>query len=171
MVAVALSIACTGTQSSSDDAVKSGATSAASAADSAAIVAIEGRLQAAALAANWDAWGAEYVADPVRYPPNAQPVMGKAASDAFNRASPKFTAFKLATTLIVVRGDLAAVSGTFKLSIGAGKDAAGKATPAASDEGKFMQLLMKQADGSWKVARDIWNSSLPVPAAAAAAAK
>ena len=100
--------------------------------------------------------------EPVRLPPHAPTVAGKAASDAFNRATPKFTTFELAVTSIVGRGDLAVATGSFTLSVAAGKDSAGKATPAVNDQGKFMQVLMKQADGSWKIARDIWNSDLPV---------
>jgi ketosteroid isomerase-like protein len=57
---------------------------------------------------------------------------------------------------------MAVASGTFKASAPAGKDAAGKPVPAITEDGKFMQLLMRQPDGSWKIARDIWNSNLPV---------
>jgi ketosteroid isomerase-like protein len=35
------------------------------------------------------------------------------------------------------------------------------------DKGKFI-VLWKQVDGKWKMHRDIWNSDLPVPAAAPA---
>jgi len=31
------------------------------------------------------------------------------------------------------------------------------------DQGRFVAIYHRQADGSWKVARDIWNSSLPIP--------
>ena len=133
-------------------------------ADSTAIVAVNTRLQAAGLSGNWDAWSADFTSEPVRLPPHAPAVTGKAASDAFNRATPKFTTFDLAVTSIVGRGDLAVTTGTFKLSVPAGKDSAGLATPATNDQGKFMQVLMKQADGSWKIARDIWNSDLPATA-------
>ena len=156
--------ACAGTASSGGN----GAASAnISAADSAAIVGVTNRLAAAARAANWDAWGAEYVADPVRLPPNGPALVGKAASDAFNHASPKFSAFDGTVTFVAGRGDLAVTFGTYHLSAPAGRDSAGKATPAVSDDGKFMQLLTKQADGTWKIARDMWNSNLPAPAAAA----
>jgi ketosteroid isomerase-like protein len=49
----------------------------------------------------------------------------------------------------------------------AGKDAAGNATPAMRDEEKFMHCLTKQADGTWKITRDMWNSNLPAPGVAA----
>lgn len=138
-----------------------------SAADSAAIVGVAGRLAAAARAGNWDAWGAEYVADPVRFPPNAPALVGKTATDAFNNASPKFSAFDAMVTFVTGKGDMAVVSGNYNASVPAGKDSAGKATPAVNDDGKFMQLLTKQADGTWKIARDIWNSNLPLSGTAA----
>ena len=52
--------------------------------------------------------------------------MGKAAADAFNRASPKFSTFDLAITSVVGRGDLAVATGNYKASSPAGKDSAGK---------------------------------------------
>src|SRR5438128_2528254 len=85
-----------------------------SAADSAAIVAITSRLAAAGRASNWDAWAAEYVADPVRFPPNAPALVGKTAADAFNRALPKFSTFDATVTFVAGRGDMAVVSGTYK---------------------------------------------------------
>lgn len=156
--------ACAGTASS-------GANGAAaeniSAADSVAIVGVTSRLVAAARAGNWDAWGAEYVANPVRFPPHAPALVGKTATDAFNHASPKFSAFDGTVMFVAGKGDVAVTSGTYTASAPAGKDGAGKATPAINDDGKFMQFLTKQADGTWKIARDIWNSNLPAPGVAA----
>ena len=142
-----------------------------SAADSAAIAAGLDRLVAAGRAGNWDAWGAEYTGDPVRYPPNSPPLVGKAAADAFNHASPKFSTFDAKLTSVVGNGDLAVATGTFSTSGAAGRDSRGQATPAFRDEGSFMQILRKQSDGSWKTSRDIWNSSLPASGSATAATK
>jgi ketosteroid isomerase-like protein len=33
-----------------------------------------------------------------------------------------------------------------------------------ADHGKFLEIWAKQADGSWKVKHDIFNSDLPLPA-------
>lgn len=162
-------IACAG--GSGGEGAKTTSAAGITSADSSAIVALNSRLKAAALAANWDAWGAEYVSDPVRLPPNGAALVGKAATDAFNHATPKFTAFDVTVGFVTGRSDLAVTTGTFKAAAPAAKDAAGKATPAISEEGKFMQLLMKQPDGSWKIARDIWNSDLPLPGATSATKK
>ena len=62
-------------------------------------------------------------------------------------------------------GDIAYTTGTYELTM---NDANG--TPI-NDHGKYVEVWKKQADGKWKVAVDIWNSDLPVPAAAPAEKK
>lgn len=54
-------------------------------------------------------------------------------------------------------GDLAYSSGTYELGF---MDPKGK---PLTDHGKYVTVWRKQADGSWKVAMDIFNSDLPVP--------
>ena len=58
-------------------------------------------------------------------------------------------------------GDLAYVSGTYEETM---TDASGK---PAKDRGKYVEIFKKQADGTWKVVADIWNSDLPASAPAA----
>src|SRR5437764_14153973 len=55
-------------------------------------------------------------------------------------------------------GDLAYVSGTYEETM---TDATGK---PVNDHGKYVEIFKKQADGTWKVIVDIWNSDLPAPA-------
>jgi ketosteroid isomerase-like protein len=62
-------------------------------------------------------------------------------------------------------GDMAYVQGTYTASM---KGPDGKAMP---DAGKYLEAWKKQADGSWKVEEDIWNSDMPMAAAAPVAAK
>ncbi len=164
-VALVLLCACTASQQSTTSAA------AFTSADSTAIAAGLDRMVAAARAGNWDAWGAEYTADPVRYPPNSPPLVGKAAADGFNHASPKFSTFDAKLTSLVGNGDLAVATGTFSVGAAAGRDSRGQATPAFRDEGTFMEVLQKQPDGSWKTSRDIWNSRLPASGSAMAATK
>jgi ketosteroid isomerase-like protein len=57
-------------------------------------------------------------------------------------------------------GDLAYVSGTYQETM---TDASGK---SANDHGKYVEIFKKQADGTWKVVADIWNSDLPATAPA-----
>jgi uncharacterized protein (TIGR02246 family) len=68
-------------------------------------------------------------------------------------------------------GDLAYVQGVYQMT---SKDARGKVT---TDNGKFVEVWKKQADGKWKTAADIFNSDLPIvqkqapPAAAKTASR
>lgn len=52
-------------------------------------------------------------------------------------------------------GDLAYVSGTYEETA---TDASGQ---PVKDHGKYVEVFKKQADGTWKVVADIWNSDLP----------
>ena len=56
--------------------------------------------------------------------------------------------------------DLAYVSGTYEETT---TDASGK---PVKDHGKYVEVWKKQADGTWKVVADIWNSDLPASAPA-----
>ena len=44
-------------------------------------------------------------------------------------------------------------------------------TEPVTDNGKYLDIWQKQADGSWKVKADIWNSNLTPPATIQAGAK
>jgi ketosteroid isomerase-like protein len=50
-------------------------------------------------------------------------------------------------------GDLAYVSGTYEETM-------------TDARGKYLETFKKQADGTWKCIRDIWNSDLPASATA-----
>jgi ketosteroid isomerase-like protein len=52
-------------------------------------------------------------------------------------------------------GDLAYILGSYSKTTKAGKD-----KPVA-DRGKYLAVWKKQADGSWKIEADMWNSDLP----------
>jgi uncharacterized protein (TIGR02246 family) len=55
-------------------------------------------------------------------------------------------------------GDLAYSTGTYEMSA---PDDTGK---PSIDRGKYVAVWKKQANGNWKVAVDIWNTDLPLPA-------
>jgi ketosteroid isomerase-like protein len=65
---------------------------------------------------------------------------------------------ELTTTTVEGRGDLAFVVGKYRSTPGP-KKAGAKALPA--EEGKYVEVLQKQADGSWKIKYDIWNPNAP----------
>ena len=64
---------------------------------------------------------------------------------------------------VTVAGDWGIEHATFEWTVvpaGGGGD--------LRDEGRVVAIWRRQPDGSWKLARDIWNSALPLPAPAAA---
>ena len=115
-------------------------------------------------AAAKDAEGAAsyYAEDAAVMPPNAPIAAGKEAIRGFWKgmvASPGFAVGWKATKAEVARsGDLACLIGTYELTL---NDASGK---PVNERGKYVEVWKKQADGKWKVAADIFNSDLPLPA-------
>jgi ketosteroid isomerase-like protein len=99
-----------------------------------------------------------YAEDAIVLPPNQAAVQGKAAIQAWMEAPPPLSNFQTKSLEIEGRGDLAYDRGTYSLTV----------TPVGAApidvHGKFLTILRKQADGSWKILRDIWNSDLPLPA-------
>jgi uncharacterized protein (TIGR02246 family) len=66
--------------------------------------------------------------------------------------------WKPTNVIVAGSGDLAYSTGTYEMNA---PDESGKST---TDHGKYVAVWKKQADGSWKVAVDIWNTDLPLPA-------
>jgi uncharacterized protein (TIGR02246 family) len=104
-----------------------------------------------------------YLPDAHLLPPNESPVEGREAIQQFFAGMMK--AYRVTVTVnsdaIEGRGDLAYARGRYTLE-GTPK-AAG--TPAMRDEGKFVEVLRRLPDGSWRYAVDMYSSNLPVPAA------
>jgi ketosteroid isomerase-like protein len=99
-----------------------------------------------------------YVEDAILLPPHGPSVEGRAAIQAWLAALPPISDARGQVEELDGRGDLAYVRGTYSLLI------TPPGTPAPlRDQGKVIQIYRKQADGSWKLARDIFNSDLPLP--------
>ena len=117
------------------------------------------------VAKNLERTVAFYADEASMFPPNAPLATGKEAIRAV--WSPLLTTPGVAisgqTTKVEVSrgGDLGYTTGTYQLTA---PDPAGK---PVTDRGKYVVVWKKQADGSWKVIADIFNSNLPAPAAAA----
>jgi uncharacterized protein (TIGR02246 family) len=101
-----------------------------------------------------DALGLTYTEDALSLPPDGPPVVGREAivqglRELFN----EFTATQTATVdEVVVFGDVAMVRGTWNT----------RQTPKAGGaeevtSGKWMEVQQRQADGSWKTWRWMWN--------------
>ena len=66
--------------------------------------------------------------------------------------------WKATKVTVAGSGDLAYSTGAYQMSA---PDDSGK---PSVDRGKYVAVWKKQADGNWKVAVDIWNTDLPLPA-------
>jgi ketosteroid isomerase-like protein len=97
----------------------------------------------------------------VMLPPNQEPVVGKAANDAMNGGA--FERYEFSETWrpveTVIDGDLAFQRGTFTTI----------ATPRREGDrlevsGSFLRIYQRQANGEWRMTRDMFNSSTPLTA-------
>ncbi len=121
---------------------------------------------AAAISSTGDAAAAAatYTDDAVMMPAHRPAVEGRQAIQDSYQAVFQGNTAKIALTALEtqVAGDWAYDRGTHAITI----------TPKAGgsameDSGKYLVILKRQADGSWKVYRDIDNSNNPIPAPAA----
>ena len=95
-------------------------------------------------------------------PPNMPAVKGKDAIKAFYeqmmKSEMKMTAVDFTTVDLQASGTIAHEIGTYDMSMSAGKMGAMK------DKGKYIALWREQADGTWKVTAETWNTDMPMPA-------
>ena len=117
------------------------------------------RYSTAATSADVPTLNSFYSDDAIVMPPNAKAMRGRAEVDKGNAdmvTAMKVTALKLATSDLVTSGDVAIETGTYDQTL---QPKTGK---AIHDVGKYVAIWKKQADGSWKITRLIYNSDLPV---------
>lgn len=129
-----------------------------SAADLAGIHAADSAFMAAANAGDVDALTAVYASDAALLPPNLPPQKGRTAIRAFwggflNAYTVKF---EIGSDTVEGRGDLAYNLGHYRFTA----VPKAKADPGVADEGKFLEVLKKQSDGSWKYVVDMYSSNL-----------
>lgn len=106
-----------------------------------------------------DLWISLWTDDGIQMAPNAPAVFGKEQLRAKNEnIFAKFN-FKAVITNkeVKIAGDMAFIRGTYTLSL----------TPKIGGEtimidGKYLDILERQADGSWKISRDCYNDNTPL---------
>ncbi len=99
---------------------------------------------------------AYYAEDAIIMAPNAAPVQGLEGLAAVFAAMP-FTDLTFETLEIDGTSDMAYVRGKYTavwMVPGTGR---------MPDEGSYLEIWKRQADGSWRVALDVFNSDLPLP--------
>jgi len=103
-----------------------------------------------------------YTDDIVEMPPNAPANKGKrAVEDYFNKGLEAFTIEATwpveGTEEIIVSGNLACYISEYQQKFTLKANGA-----VMEDHGKIVEICLKQPDGSWKFAREIWNSNNPI---------
>ena len=162
VIALSLSPACqpapkaaTSTEGAGTAAVPAGLSSE----DEAAIRAVDSAWGRAASAGDADALTALYTSDATLLPPNEPAARGDAVKKYMADMAKAFSGpFELTTEAVEGRGDLAYSVGTYRVTLTPRKAGA---KPLPTDEGKFLEVLKKQADGSWKIVHDMWSSNAP----------
>jgi uncharacterized protein (TIGR02246 family) len=134
-----------------------GCRSRASETDLEALNTLQRQVDAAIIAGDTESYVDLIADDAVLMPPDAPPVIGKDAirswSDQMSRQF-RFQAYKAVDHEVIVAGKWAFRRATADWTL----------TPAAGgqpihDSGKFIIIYERQPDGSWRVARDIWNGN------------
>jgi uncharacterized protein (TIGR02246 family) len=115
---------------------------------------------AALNACDAEAWVAQFTDDGVQMPPNAHANVGRTMIGSWSQA---FLAqfrlqFALAVDEVRVLGEWAFERGgyTIRLHPKAGG-------PPIQDSGKYITVYQRKPGDTWRMARDIWNSSSPPP--------
>jgi uncharacterized protein (TIGR02246 family) len=102
---------------------------------------------------------AVYAPDALVMGPNEPVMRGAAIAEGlkgmFQQVS--FPSITLTTSDVTVSGDYAFEHGTFDWTV----QPKAPGAPAVPDKGKYLTVWQKQADGSWKLYRDIWNTDTP----------
>ena len=109
-------------------------------------------------AGDLDRWMALWTEDGIQMPPDEPAVVGKERIRARNQRVADQFKFDIAITNAEVRtgGDWAFSRGTYRATLTPKQG--GKPIPI---DGKYMTVLTRQGDGSWKIHRDIFNSNVP----------
>lgn len=128
--------------------------------DVVAIVSLRDSIQAAETGGRPDGMLAAFAEDVVLMAPGMPAMVGKTAATEAIRGMFQAMTFSVqyASDEVVVMGEWAYDRGSYTASM---TPKAGG--PAGADRGKYLWLLHRQADGSWKYHRVIWNADAAAP--------
>ena len=127
-------------------------------ADEAGIRSVDSAFVVAANAGDAEGVAAVYAEDGALLAPNLPPQKGRDAIKAFwgGFLDAYNVRFELASDTIEGRGDLAYNQGHYRFTA----VPKAKGVPGVADEGKFLEILKKQPDGTWKYVVDMYSSNL-----------
>jgi uncharacterized protein (TIGR02246 family) len=129
-----------------------------SASDVAGIRSADSVFVAAANAGDAERVAEVYAEDGAVLAPNLPPQKGRTAVKAFwgGFLDAYTVRFEVTSDTIEGRGDLAYNQGHYRFTA----VPKAKGVPGVADEGKFLEILKKQPDGSWKYVVDMYSSNL-----------
>jgi uncharacterized protein (TIGR02246 family) len=96
-----------------------------------------------------------YTDDAVLLPPGGEMLTGRKAIAEHFAHYPKLEKLQSKRIEITGNADLAYAIGSFSFEM-----TGPNATKPLFERGKYIEIWRRQADGSWKITRDIWNSSV-----------
>ena len=98
--------------------------------------------------------------DAVDLPPNRPAVIGREAIRSFVQSDFDLFTMNFAEEVVEVEvaGDLAVIWTNYTVTLTFKNDGA-----QVTNNGKWLKVLKRQPDGSWKFSRNIWNSDNPPP--------
>jgi ketosteroid isomerase-like protein len=98
-----------------------------------------------------------YAGDALILPPNAEAIRGREAIISFFGTFPPISDMQFDQVEVDGAGDIAYVYGKYSMTI------TSEEGEPVQDSGKYIEIWKRQADGTWKVSLDIFNSDLPIP--------
>lgn len=123
------------------------------------ILKLEDMARKAAKAKDLDQYISVYAEDAVLFWPGTPMIVGKTAIREFLKAfwgtADSSQSFQTVKVIVSRTGDFAYSYGTVKVTL---VDPNGR---KMKDDGKYLSVYRKEADGKWKVVADMGNSSLP----------
>jgi len=127
--------------------------------DKAGVRALDAEWARAASTGNGEAIAALYAPDAVLLPPGEPMVKGEAAKKYWVDFANGFSGpIELNTMAVEGAGDVATAIGTYKMALTPKKAGA---KPLPTEEGKYLEVLKRQEDGSWKIIYDMWSPNAP----------
>jgi uncharacterized protein (TIGR02246 family) len=166
LVLLALAVACQPAPKAETESMGGGSAAAAapaglSAEDEAAIRAVDQAWAKAATASDAAGIAALYTKDAVLLPPGEPAVHGDVEKYVTGMTTAVSGPFELKPTTVEGRGDLAYSVGEYTATLTPRKPGA---KPMPTETGKYMEILKKQPDGSWKMIYDMWSpNAAPKP--------
>jgi uncharacterized protein (TIGR02246 family) len=127
--------------------------------DEAAVRAIDAAWSQAFSAGDGNALAALYTTDATLLPPNEPIQQGEVAKQYLVGFTKGYSGtFEFTPTAVEGRGDLAYTVGTYRATMTERKAGA---KPFPTEEGKYITVVKKQPDGSWRMVYDMWSVNTP----------